>query len=279
MTPRTEIVPEIVIRPSHGWADLRLGELWDFRELIWIFGWRDVAVRYTQSMLGILWAIIQPLTLMIVFSVVFGRFAKMPSDGLPYPIFSYAGVLPWTLFSSAIVAVGSSIVNASQLIQKTYIPRLVFPLAACVPPIIDFAFAFLVLAGLMAWYGVLPSIDILLLPVFILFGLLTALAFGLWIAVLNVYYRDFRYLLPFTVQILMFLSPVIYPLSVVDGPLRKIISLNPMVSVITGIRWCVLGSAAPDWPELAISVLIVVIALIGGLKFFRRFERRFADVI
>ena len=279
MTSKDDTIPEIVIRPSRGWTDLRLREIWEYRELILIFGWRDVAVRYTQSMLGILWAMLQPLTLMIVFSVVFGGFAKMPSEGLPYPIFSYAGVLPWTLFSATIIAVGSSVVNASQLIQKTYIPRLVFPLAACVPPLIDFAFAFLVLVGLMIWYGVVPGIAVLLLPAFILFGLLSALAFGLWIAVLNVYYRDFRYLLPFAVQILIFLSPVIYPLSIIDGTLRTIISINPMVSVISGVRWCVLGTAAPVWSELAVSVVVVGIALAGGLKFFRRFERRFADVI
>jgi len=279
MTIKNDVLPEIVIRPSSGWIDLRLCELWECRELIWIFGWRDVSIRYTQTLLGILWAVIQPFLLMVVFSFVFGRFGHIPSEGHPYPIFSYTGILPWTLFSATLVAVGSSVINASQLVQKTYIPRLVFPLASCVPPLVDFAFASIVLIGLMAWYGVTPNLAVIMLPVFILFAVLAAFAFGIWIAVLNVYFRDFRYLLPFAVQILMFLSPVIYPVSVIDEHLRTIAAVNPMVPIIIGIRWCVLGTTAPNWPEILTSSAIVFLALFGGLEFFRRFERRFADVI
>lgn len=270
---------EVVIRPASGWSALQLGEVWRRRDLIWIFGWRDVAVRYKQTALGIFWAVLQPLLLMVVFSVVFGGFAKIPSDGHPYPIFSYSGLLPWTFFATSISAIGLSITANAQLVTKAYIPRLVLPIAACVPPFVDFAVAFVILIGMMVWYGVTPTVAIFVLPALLLWATLTALAAGIWVAVLNVYYRDFRYILPFAIQLLMFLSPVIYPLSFVEGPMRTLILLNPMVGVIEGFRWALLGSDPPNWHNAAISFGITILILIGALLFFRRMESRFADVI
>jgi homopolymeric O-antigen transport system permease protein len=270
---------EIVIRPRSGWSALDLGEVWRRRDLVWIFGWRDVSVRYKQTALGIVWALVQPLMMMIVFSVVFGRFAKIPSDGHPYPIFSYSGLLPWIFFASSVSAIGNSVVANAQLVTKAYIPRLILPIAACVPPFVDFVVAFVILIGMMIWYGVTPTPAVILLPALLLWATLTALAIGIWVAVLNVYYRDFRYILPFIVQLLMFLSPVIYPLSFVDETMRQILLLNPMVGVIEGFRWALLGGAEPNWENVAISVLVTFVVLLGALLFFRRMEARFADVI
>lgn len=272
-------VHETVIRPHSGWRAPNLGEVWLRRDLIWIFGWRDVSVRYKQTALGIAWALIQPIMLMTVFSVVFGRFAQMPSDGHPYPIFSYSGLLPWIFFASSMTAIGSSVVANAQFVTKAYVPRLILPIASCVPPFIDFALAFVVLIGMMFWYGVVPSLAILVLPALLLWTSLAALAVGLWVAALNVRYRDFRYILPFAIQILMFLSPVIYPLSIVDGFVKTILSLNPMVGVIEGFRWALLGGAQPDWGTIAVSIGITLLMLVFGLLFFRRMEASFADVI
>jgi lipopolysaccharide transport system permease protein len=280
VTPRVrETERETIIRSTKGWSAVQFGELWERRELIWIFGLRDVSVRYKQTALGISWAIIQPVMTMVVFSVIFGEFVNVPSDGLPYPIFSFSGVLPWTLFAAAITAVGMSVVTAGQLIKRAYMPRLVMPLAACIPPLVDFAIAFVVLLGLVAWYGIAPSLLVLFLPLVVAMICLAALSLGLWIAVLNVYYRDFRYVTPIAVQLLMFLSPVIYPPTLVAGSLAPLFYLNPMFSLIQAFRACMLGTAPPDMGALAVAVAIVLILLVSGLMFFRRFEQAFADAI
>lgn len=283
MRPKIELKQEktfeILITPANGWVRLNLHEVWQRRELIWIFGLRDVAIRYKQTALGILWAIIQPVILMIVFSLVFGSVGGMKSDGSPYAIFSYSGVLPWTLFAASVTAVGSSMINAGQLIKRAYMPRLILLFAACVPPLIDFACAFTVMIGLMTWYRVMPTLAIFAVPIFMLYAVLLALALGIWIAVFNVFYRDFRYILPFSVQILMFLSPVIYPLTIVSEPWRTILTFNPMAAVIEGFRWSILGKPALDWSVIAVSLSATIVLFVGGLIFFRRNEGQFADRI
>lgn len=271
--------PLIVIRPSRGWVPLNLKDLWEYRELLYFLVWRDVKVRYKQTVLGAAWAIIQPFFTMVVFSIVFGRLAKIPSDGLPYPIFAYCALLPWQLFAHALTESGNSLVANQNLITKVYFPRLVIPLSAVLAGLVDFGIAFMVLLGMMAHYGIVPTAAVAALPLFLLLALGTALGVGLWLSALNVQYRDVRYTIPFLTQFWLFATPVAYPASLVPDFWRPLLGLNPMAGVVEGFRWALLGTAQTPGPLLAVSVTVVFALLVGGLHYFRRMEKTFADVV
>ena len=267
------------IKPSKGWMAINFRELWEYRELLGFLTWREVMIRYKQAVLGVAWAILQPLFTVLIFSVIFGRLAKLPSDGIPYPLFSFAALLPWQLFSGSLTRLGTSLVGNANLITKVYFPRLIIPLSAVGAGVVDFGLAFLVFLGMMAFYGVKIHLLILLLPFFILFAVLTSLAVGLWLSALNVQYRDIQHVIPFLIQAWMYASPVAYSAGLIpSGPWRFIYGLNPMAGVIQGFRWILLGGNPPDALMFA-SVLMVSILLISGLFYFRRMERIFADVI
>lgn len=268
-----------IIQPSTGWVSLRLQALWEYRELLYFLVWRDIKVRYKQTVLGAAWAIIQPFFAMVIFSIFFGRLAKVPSDGLPYPIFAYTALLPWQLFSHALTESGNSLVANQQLIKKVYFPRLAIPIAAVLAGLVDFAIAFVVLLGMMLYYGIYPTVAIVFLPLFILFAIATALAAGLWLSALNVEYRDVRYIIPFLTQFWLFATPVAYPSSLVPEPWRAFYGLNPMAGVVEGFRWALLGKSGGMGPLLLVSVLAVIALLIGGLIYFRRMEKTFADLV
>lgn len=267
------------IEPAKGWRPLDLRQLWEYRELLFFLAWRDVTVRYKQTVLGAAWAVIQPLFTMVVLSVFFGRLAKVPSDGAPYPIFSYCGLLPWTYFATALTSSANSLVGSSQLITKVYFPRLVIPLASVLPAIIDFTIAFFVLLGLMLWYGVVPTVNVVWLPFFLLFAVAAALSVGLWLSALNVEYRDVRYTITFLVQFWMYASPVAYPTSMVPESWRVLFGLNPMTGVIEGFRWALLGTGTPPGSFTAVSAAVTALLLISGAFYFKRMERSFADVV
>jgi lipopolysaccharide transport system permease protein len=268
----------IRIQPSKGWVVLNLGQLWEYRELFWILVWRDIKVRYKQTMLGATWAVLQPFLTMVVFSIFFGRLAKVPSDGLPYPVFAFCALLPWQLFAHALNESGNSLVSNRQLITKIYFPRLVIPLSAVIAGLLDFAIAFVVLIGLMFFYGIAPTWAVVVLPVFILLAIATALSVGLWLSALNVEYRDVRYTIPFLTQFWLFVTPIAYPSSLIPEALRPFYGLNPMAGVVEGFRWALLG-AKPPGLMLWVSIATVALLLIGGLMYFRRMERTFADVV
>ena len=272
-------IPMIRIEPARGWVSLKLREIWPYRELLYFLVWRDIKVRYKQTAIGAAWAIIQPLLTMIIFTLVFGKFAKMPSNGLPYPIFSFAALLPWTYFSKALNQSILSVVSNANLITKVYFPRLLLPTAAVLSGIVDFGISFLFFLVLMMWYGIVPTSAALFLPGFILLAMLTALAVSLWLSVINVRYRDVGQAIPFVVQLWMFASPVAYPLSVVPEKWRLLYSLNPMAGVIEGFRWALTGSEMPPVVPIMLSALIVCLLLFGGILFFRRMESTFADEI
>jgi lipopolysaccharide transport system permease protein len=269
----------VLIQPSKGLFHLDLNAIWYYRELLYFLIWRDVKVRYKQTVIGAGWAILQPLMTMVIFSVVFGSFAKIPSDGLPYPIFTFAALLPWNFFAQAIGRSGISLVGSANLISKIYFPRLIIPLSAAVAPLVDLAFAFVILLGMMAWFGVAPTWGVLALPLFLLLALVTALAAGLWLSALNVRYRDIGYTIPFLIQIWMYASPVAYPVSIVPERWRLLYSLNPMVGVIEGFRWALLGTGSPDIGVMVVSAVVVMMLLLSGLVYFRIAERTFADVV
>jgi lipopolysaccharide transport system permease protein len=269
----------IRIEPSRGWVSIELSELWTYRELLYFLIWRDVKVRYKQTVIGIGWAILQPLLTMVVFTMIFGNFAKIPSDGLPYPVFAFTALLPWNLFAGALNRCTLSLVGSANLITKVYFPRLIVPVSAIISGIIDFAIAFVFLLGLMLWFHIVPTWGAIALPIFLLLTLITALAVGLWLSALDVRYRDVGHAIPFLIQIWMFLSPVAYPLSVVPEKWRLLYSLNPMVGVIEGFRWALLGKESPDFKVIAVSTAVVVALLLSGLVYFKRIERTFADVV
>ncbi len=271
--------PILIVRRSKGWSSLNLLDLWQYRELLYFLTWRDIKVRYKQTVLGIAWAIIQPLVIMVVFSIFFGRLAKVPSDGLPYPIFTFCALLPWQLFAHALTESSNSLVANERLITKVYFPRLVIPLSAVLSGLVDFVFALFILLGMMFYYGIVPTTAVWTLPFFILLALTTALAVGLWLSALNVQYRDVRYTIPFVTQLWLFTSPVAYPSSLVPEAWRLLYGLNPMVGVVEGFRWALLGKAEGPGSILAVSVAAVLVLLISGLYFFRRMERTFADVV
>jgi len=267
-----------VREPSRG-LSLRLKELLEFHELIYFLTWRDLKVRYKQTALGVLWAILQPLLTMVVFTIFFGSLAKIPSDGVPYPIFSYAALLPWQLFANGVTNSSNSLVNNSNLITKVYFPRLIMPISSVAGGLVDFCVAFLVLIGMMFYYGITPTLAILTLPIFILFAITTTFSVSLWLSALNVKYRDIRYTIPFLTQFWLFLTPIAYPSSLVPEKWRFIYGLNPMAGVVEGFRWALLGKSNQDWYMICASVIIIIVLLIGGLIYFRRMERTFADII
>jgi len=272
-------LPHVAIRPARGWTSLDLRELWHSRELLAFLIWRDIKVRYKQTALGAAWAILQPVFSMLVFSLFFGRLAKVPSDGIPYPVFSYCALLPWQLFSYALTESSNSVVANERLVSKIYFPRLVIPIAAVLAGLVDFAIAFSVLIVLMMQYGIAPTWTIFTLPAFVLLAILTALAVGLWLSALNVQYRDVRYTVGFLTQIWLFLSPVAYPSSLVPARWRPLYGLNPMAGVVEGFRWALVGKTPAPGAMLAVSVMMVLFLLVGGLFYFRRMENSFADVI
>jgi lipopolysaccharide transport system permease protein len=274
----TSALPILEIRPTKGFLSLNLGEIWNYRELLYFLVWRDIKVRYKQTALGAAWAIIQPVMTMIVFSVFFGRLAKVPSDGIPYPVFAYTALLPWQLFAFALTESSNSLVGSQNLITKVYFPRLVIPLASVLAGLVDFFIAFIVLLGLMMFYGIRPTVSVVWLPLFILLALATALSVGLWFSALNVKYRDVRYTIPFLSQIWMFATPVAYPSSLIPQPWRAWSGLNPMAGVVEGFRWALLGNASNPGLLLWISTGAVLLLLVGGLFYFRRMESTFADI-
>jgi len=276
---KAETPPVLVIRPSRGFLRLNLKEVWAYRELLYFLVWRDIKVRYKQTALGAAWAIIQPVMTMVVFSVFFGRLAKVPSDGIPYPVFAFAALLPWQLFAFSLTESSNSLVGSQNLITKVYFPRLVIPLSSVLAGIVDFAIAFVVLLCLMLYYGITPTAAVVWLPLFVMLALATALSVGLWFSALNVKYRDVRYTIPFLTQLWMFATPVAYSSTLIPQPWRAWFGLNPMAGVVEGFRWALLGKSGGPGGLLWVSVAAVLLLLTGGLFYFRRTESTFADIV
>jgi lipopolysaccharide transport system permease protein len=268
-----------VIRPSAGWRAIDLAELWEYRGLLYFLVWRDVKIRYKQTVLGASWAIIQPFLTMVVFSVFFGRLARVPSDGIPYPIFSFAALVPWTFFANGLVQSANSVVGSQELVKKVYFPRLAIPVSAVLAGGVDFGIAFLVLLGMMAFYGIVPTAAIVWLPGLLLLALVTCLGAGLWLSALNVRYRDVRHAVPFLVQFWLFATPIAYPSSLLAEPWRTVYALNPMVGVIEGFRWALLGTETAPGLLILVSTAAAVVVFMGGALYFRRMERDFADIV
>jgi len=273
------VVPVTVIRPSRGWIPLNLRDLWEYRELLYFLIWRDVKVRYKQTVLGAAWAIIQPFFTMVVFSLFFGKLAKVPSDDIPYPIFSYAALVPWTFFANGLSQSSTSLVASANLIQKVYFPRLVVPISAVISGGVDFVLASVVLLGMMFFYGIVPTWNVVWLPLLLLLALVTSLGVGLWLTAMNVQFRDVRYAVPFLVQAWMFATPIAYPSSLLDEPWRTLYGINPMAGVVEGFRWALLGTETAPGPIVLVSALVAVTLLISGAFYFRRMEKTFADVV
>jgi lipopolysaccharide transport system permease protein len=270
-------LPITRIEPQHGWFNLRLAELWNYRELLYFFVWRDVKIRYKQTAIGVLWVVLQPLLTMLVFTLFFGKLAKMPSQGLPYPVFYFAAVVPWMYFSVALVTATNVVVEHQRMITKVFFPRLILPFSAVLSGLVDFAIGFVVLIIFCLAYGIRPTMAILLLPLFLLLAVLTALGVGLWLSALNALYRDVRYLIPFIVQFWMLASPVAYPSSMVPERYRWIYGLNPMAGVIEGFRWALTGKGQAPGAVLIASSCMVCVTVFGGLLFFNRMETTIAD--
>ncbi|MCC2640655.1 MAG: type transporter, permease component, putative export system [Nitrospira sp.] len=273
------VLPHIRIRPAKGWLHFDLLSVWHYRELIYILVWRDVTVRYKQTLLGVSWAMFQPIATMLIFTAVFSVMGKIPSDGFPYPVFLYAGLLPWFYVSQALSRGGASLVGEASLISKVYFPRLILPLAATIAPLVDLLLAFIAFLGLMAWFEVIPTWRILLLPLFAGLACVITLAGGLWISALYVKYRDVGHILPMFIQLGMFVSPILYPVSKVPDSWRFVYALNPVVSVVEGFRWALIPGFQADFSMVAPSLGIVILVFVGGLIYFRSMERTFADVI
>jgi lipopolysaccharide transport system permease protein len=271
--------PTALIERRDGLIDLDLRAVWYYRELLYFLVWREVKIRYKQTLIGAAWVVLQPLVTIAIFSTIFGMFANIPSDGLPYPVFAYAALLPWTYFAEAVTRSSASLVSDANLIRKVYFPRLIIPLASVLTPLLDFFLSFLFLLGMMIWFGISPTRGALFLPLFLSLAFMTALAVGLWLSALNVKYRDVRHTVPFLVQIWMYASPVVYPVSLIPEKWRFIFGLNPMTGVIEGFRWGLLGKQTPDLTVISVSTVVVIILLLSGLIFFRRMERTFADVV
>jgi lipopolysaccharide transport system permease protein len=279
MPNRERVLPALIIEPSKGWVPVNLNELWEYRELLYFLGWRDIKVRYKQTALGAVWALIQPVSTMVIFSLFFGRLANVPSDGIPYPIFAYAALVPWTFFANGLSQASISVVGSGNLVKKVYFPRLAIPLAAVLSGVVDFALAFVVLVGMMVYFGMALSIKILVLPVLSLLALVTALGVALWLSALNVQYRDVRHVVPFLTQIWLFSTPIAYPSSLLAEPWRTVYGVNPMVGVVEGFRWALLEVDTTPGPMLLVSSLAAIGLLVGGLFYFRRLEATFADLI
>lgn len=270
--------PQFYLRPTAGWSSLRLGELWEYRELIYFLTWRDVKVRYKQTLLGVLWAILQPFLTMLVFSIFFGRLAKVPSDGTPYPLFSFAGLVPWSFFVYALSQASNSLVASANLIKKVFFPRLVIPLATVLSGVVDFALAFLLLLAMMLYYGKSPGVYVITLPFFAVLTLVTSLGVSLWLSALNIQFRDVRYVIPFLTQFWLFATPIAYPSSLLSSAWRALYAVNPMVGVVEGFRWALLGTDTAPGHLILISSVVAVALLASGAMYFRRMERTFADV-
>lgn len=303
ITPAEKPLPHVRIQPARGWVSLQLDEIWRYRELLFFLTWRDVKVRYKQTILGASWAIIQPFLTMVVFSLFFGRLAGIPSDGIPYPIFSYAALVPWTFFANGLTQSSNSLVNSSNLIKKVYFPRLIVPVSTVISGVVDFALAFGVLVVMMVFYGISPfnrpvelpllfsagvdlmptvyaaTYNIIFLPYFLLLAFVTSLGVGLWLSAMNVQFRDVRYLVPFLVQIWMFATPIAYPSSLLDEPWRTIYGINPMAGVVEGFRWALLGTDTAPGPIIIVSTIVALALLVSGALYFRRMEKTFADVV
>jgi lipopolysaccharide transport system permease protein len=268
-----------IIKPSSGWSALNLRDLWLYRELILFMTWRDLKVRYKQTLLGASWAILQPFLTMVVFSIFFGNLANVPSDGVPYPIFSYTALIPWTLFSKALQDASRSLVASSHMITKIYFPRMILPLSSVLAGVVDFFIAFIVLIGMMIIYGIVPTSNIWTLPLFLLLALVTAIGVGFWLSALNVLYRDINYVLPFLTQFWMFLTPIAYPSSMVPQQYQALYALNPMAGVVEGFRWALLGTGQAPGVMTLVSTLVSLALLISGMFYFKRMERLFADMV
>ena len=268
-----------IIKPSRGISLPDFSELWEYRDLFYFLVLRDIKVRYKQTVLGGLWAIIQPFFTMVVFSLFFGKLAKVPSDGIPYPIFSYAALVPWTFFAQGLTNSSNSLVGSANLITKVYFPRIIIPLSSVVSGIIDFFIAFAVLIGIMFFYNIYPTINIVWLPLLLLLAFITSLGVGMWLSALNVEFRDVRYVVPFLIQIWLFATPIAYPSSLLPEPWRTIYGLNPMVGVTEGFRWALLGTTTAPGPIIIVSSLVTLIILFTGIIYFNRMERTFADVV
>jgi lipopolysaccharide transport system permease protein len=283
MTTETPILPPAPsvfdIEPSRGWVNLGLKELWKHRELLYFLTWREIKVRYKQTALGVAWAVLQPLFAMLVFSLFFGRLGKLPSDGIPYPLFVFAGLVPWTFFSNALAGSSNSLVNSAHLISKIYFPRLALPISSILSGLVDFALAFVLLLGIMGYYRVAPTVNALWLPLLVLLAAVTALGVGLWLSALNVEFRDIKHTLPFLSQMWMFATPIAYPSSMLPARWRAIYGLNPMVGVVEGFRWALLGTGTRPGPMILVSSFAAGVLLVSGAFYFRRMERTFADVV
>jgi lipopolysaccharide transport system permease protein len=275
--PEIEI-PPLIIRPPKRWTSSNLREIWNYRELLFTFIWRDVKIRYKQTALGFLWVIIQPLFMMVIFTIFFGGLAKIPSEDIPYPLFVFSAILPWTLFAEGITRSTMSMVNNAAIMTKVYFPRLIMPLSGVISPLVDFLVALSILAIMMAYYGFVPTLNIIFLPLFVIFALLTALGVGLWFSALNVRYRDFQYTIPFVIQLWLFASPVVYPSTLLPDSLRFLYGLNPMVGVIEGFRWALLDTSLPSGMTF-LSMSVTVILVITGMLYFRRMEQYYADIV
>ena len=272
-------VPTIVITPAKGWIRLGLADVWAYRELLYFLTWRDIKVRYKQTALGATWAVLQPFMTMVVFSLFFGRLAQIPSEGVPYPVFAYAALVPWTFFANGVTLSSQSMVGNSNLITKVYFPRLIVPVAAVVSGLVDFGIAMVVLFGMMAFYGIVPTWQVVTLPIFLLLALVTSLGVGLWLSALNVRYRDIRYIVPFLMQFWLFATPIAYPSTLLTEPWRTIYGLNPMVGVVEGFRWALLDTRTAPGLTTLLSAFAAVALLISGAYYFRRMEKTFADVV
>jgi lipopolysaccharide transport system permease protein len=270
----------IRVQRSSGWVSLKLAELWAYRELVYFLTWRDVKVRYKQTVLGAAWAILQPFLTMLVFSLFFGKLAKMPSDGVPYPLFTFTALVPWTFFANGLTQSSNSLVGSANLITKVYFPRLAVPVATVLSGVVDFALAFAVLAGMLIYYGVMPSAHIMWLPAFMLLALLTALGTGLWLSAMNVQFRDVRYTVPFLTQFWLFATPIAYPISLLHEPWKQtLFAVNPMVGAVEGFRWAIFGTRPAPVAVAAVSFAAALVVLLGGALYFRRMERTFADIV
>jgi len=279
--PRTEegALHETVLEPPRGWLALRLRELWEFRELLYFLSWRDIKVRYKQTVLGAAWALIGPLLTMVLFSVIFGKFAKLPSDGIPYPIFSYTALLPWQLFARAMGDASASLVGNQNMISKIYFPRIFLPASSILSGLVDFGIAFLVLIGMLLFYQIQLTWRTLLLPAFVLLAIITAMAAGMWLSALNVRYRDFRHATPFLIQLWLYATPIAYSRSLIPEQWQLLYSLNPMAGVVDGFRWALLGQSVQIGSLFFVSVAAVLAFFLGGLVYFQHMEQTFADLV
>ena len=277
--PAQGALHRIRIQPSSGWGSLNLDELWAHRELVYFLTWRDVKVRYKQTALGAIWAIIQPIMTMAVFALFFGRLAKVPSDGVPYPLFAFTALVPWMFFSNGLTQASNSLVHNANLLTKVYFPRLAIPISTVMAGALDFVLSFVVLVAFVAYYGITPTANVVWLPLFALLALVTSLGVGLWAAAINVQFRDVRYTIPFLTQFWMFGTPVAYPSSLLPEPWRTVFGINPMVGVVEGFRWSLVGAKTAPGPIIALSSLVAVALLVSGAYYFRRMERTFADIV